>query len=95
MTQKISSKPSHEIRLGNVRATIWKNESEGVVRYNVTFIRSYNDGGTWKNSDSYGRDDLPRVIKCSDLAYEWIFANTGSGSADQEGNSGGRTQSEG
>ena len=54
----------------------------------MTFIRSYNDGGTWKNSDSYGRDDLPRVIKCADLAYEWIFQQSGIVATDQESDQG-------
>lgn len=77
------SKPAHEIRLGNIRATIWKNEGEDGPRYNVTFSRGYKVDGGWKNSDSFGRDDLPRVIKCADLAYEWIFSSSGNTPDDE------------
>ncbi len=75
---QVKSKPAHEIRLGNIKATIWKNENDGFTRYNINFSRSYYSDGSWKNSDSYGRDDLPRVIKCADIAYEWIFSAYGN-----------------
>ena len=83
MSQSTKSKPAHEIRLGNVKATIWQNQSDGINRYNVTFSRGYKADKVWKDSQSFGRDDLPRVIKCADLAYEWIFANSGN-SAENE-----------
>jgi hypothetical protein len=67
------SKPAHEFRLGNVKATIWKNESEDGLRYNVTFSRSYLVGEEWKRSESFGRDDLLKVMKCADLAHGWIL----------------------
>lgn len=81
---QVKSKPAHEIRLGTIKATIWKNEAEDFTRYNVNIIRSYLSDGFWKSSDSYGRDDLPRVIKCADLAYEWIFQQSGVAATDQE-----------
>lgn len=78
MTQS-SNKPVHEIRLGNIRATIWRNEHDGKIRHNITLSRGYRDqNGEWKDIQSFGRDDVPRVIKCADLAYEWIFANAGN-----------------
>jgi len=83
MSQSKKSKPAHEIRLGSIRATIWQNQSEGGVRYNVSISRGYRDGTTWKDTQSFGRDDLPRVIKCADLAYEWIFSNSGT-AVDEE-----------
>lgn len=83
MSQSKKSKPAHEIRLGSIKATIWQNQSENGVRYNVNFSRGYRDGDVWKDTQSFGRDDLPRVIKCADLAYEWIFLNSGT-SADEE-----------
>lgn len=73
-TQNIMAKqtPSHEVRLGAVKAAIWKNDTEKGVRYNVTFSRIYKDGDDWKSTDSFGRDDLLVLAKVSDLAHSWI-----------------------
>ena len=63
----------HEIRLGRIKAVIWGNEIEGGgFRHNVQIRRLYKDGDNWKESDSYGRDDLPLVAKVSDMAHTWI-----------------------
>lgn len=71
-TQK--QKPTHEVRLGHVKAAVWKNEVENGVRYNVTFSRIYKDGDNgWKSTDSFGRDDLLQLGKVADQAHSWIF----------------------
>lgn len=82
---QVKNKPAHEIRLGNIKATIWKNDTaDGFPRYSINLIRSYYSDGVWKATDSYGRDDLPRVIKCADQAYEWIFEQSGIAATDQQ-----------
>lgn len=70
--------PIHEVRLGRIKAAVWKNETEGGVRYNVTFTRLYKekDDKDWKFTDSFGRDDLLLVSKVADKAHSWIFAQT-------------------
>ena len=65
--------PVHEVRLGRIRAAIWKNEIEAGVRHNVTFSRLYKAGDKWQQSSSFGRDDLPLLAKVADLAHTWIF----------------------
>ena len=60
------NKPVHEIRMGRVRAAIWQNETATGVRHNVTFTRLYKDGDQWKDSTSFGRDDLPLLEKLAD-----------------------------
>ena len=70
-TQK--QKPISEVRLGHVKAAVWKNETEAGVRYNVTFSRIYKDGDNWKSTDSFGRDDLLLLGKVADQAHTWIF----------------------
>jgi hypothetical protein len=70
MTNK--TKPAHEIRLGAIKAAIWKNETNNIVRFNATFTRLYRDQDKWKNSDSYGRDDLLALAKVADFAHTWI-----------------------
>jgi hypothetical protein len=67
------NKPIHEIRLGRIRAAIWENQSQNGARYNATFSRLYRDGDQWKDSSSFGRDDLPLLAKVSDMVHTWIF----------------------
>lgn len=67
------NKPAHEIRLGRVKATIWANQSDqGGTWYNVTPARIYKDGEEWKESDSFGRDDLLVLAKVLNEAHTWI-----------------------
>ena len=70
-------KPAHEIRLGRIKATIWENESEQGTRYNVTVNRLYKDGDEWKQTASFGREDLPLVAKVVDMAHSWTYEQTG------------------
>jgi hypothetical protein len=70
-------KPAHEIRLGRVKATIWENQTEQGTRHNVTVNRLYKDGDEWKQSASFGREDLPLVAKAADLAHTWIYEQAG------------------
>ena len=67
------TRPAHEIRLGRIKAVIWANNTENGIRYNVTFQRLWKDGDEWRSSDSFGRDDLPLIMKVADLAHTWIY----------------------
>lgn len=68
------SKPAQEIRLGAVRAAIWRNETENGPRFNTTFSRIYKDGEQWNHSESFGREELLVVAKVADLAHTWIHS---------------------
>jgi hypothetical protein len=68
-----NNRPVHEVRLGRVKAAIWENDSSNGVRHNVTFQRIYRDGDQWKSSESFGRDDLPLLMKVADLAHSYIY----------------------
>jgi hypothetical protein len=67
------NKPIQEVRLGRIKAAIWPNSTETGVRYNVTFSRLYKVDDDWKDSDSFGRDDLLLLAKVADRAHTWIF----------------------
>ena len=87
--QQTKARPVHEVRLGRIRAAIWENETQIGTRHNVTLSRLYKDGDEWKDSTSFGRDDLPLVAKVADLAHSWIFTQASAaahatGSADDE-----------
>ena len=79
-----SKKPVHEVRLGRIRAAIWENETQNGTRHNVTLSRLYKDGDDWKDSASFGRDDLPLVGKVADLAHSWIFQQSASQPSQSE-----------
>lgn len=81
--------PVHEIRLGRIRAAIWENDTQNGTRHNVTVTRLYKDGDEWKDSSSFGRDDLPLVGKVLDRCHSWIFeqataASNGNGHGGSE-----------
>jgi hypothetical protein len=69
---KTKHKPIHEVRLGNIKAAVWRNDTEHGPRYNATFNRLYFDNGAWHRTESYGRDDLLLLAKVADLAHSWI-----------------------
>ena len=67
MASKPKVRPVHEVRVGRIRAAIWENDTQNGTRHNVTFARLYKDGNHWKDSTSFGRDDLPLLAKVADL----------------------------
>ena len=67
------NRPVHEIRLGRIKAAIWENDTKNGTYHNVSISRIYKDGDRWKDSTSFGRDDLPLVAKIADQAHTWIF----------------------
>ena len=67
------AQPVHEIRLGAIKATIWENNTEAGTRHNVSVFRLFKDGGNWKQTTSFGRDDLLTLAKVIDLAHSWIY----------------------
>ena len=80
------TRPVHEVRLGRIKAAIWENETQNGARHNVTVTRIYRDADDqWRDSASFGRDDLPLVAKVVDRAHSWIFDNAnGSTNFDPE-----------
>ena len=72
-----NNRPIHTIRYGPVRAAVWRNVVDlGAASremYSVTFSRSYRDGDNqWKDSASFGVDDLLVLAKVADEAHTWI-----------------------
>ena len=72
MTQT-ANKPVDDVRIGRVKATIWRNETEdGKPRYNVVFARLYKDGNRGQSAPSFGRNNLLLLAKVADLAHTRI-----------------------
>jgi len=87
--KKEKVKPVHEVRLGRIKAAIWENETQNGSMFNVTISRLWKDGSQWKDSTSFGRDDLPLLAKVCDRVHSWIFEQSqeqnGSHSAESNG----------
>jgi hypothetical protein len=83
--REATNRPVHEVRLGRIRAAIWANSTDNGIRHNVTISRLYKDdkSGEWKDSTSFGRDDLPLVMKVSDLAHTWIYEHGSNGNGGE------------
>jgi hypothetical protein len=71
-TSKFNSQPVHKIRHGAISASIWRQESDKGPMFNVTFQRAYKEGDAWKNSNSFGRNNLLVVSLIAARAFEWI-----------------------
>ena len=86
MSTQSAKRPVHEVRMGRIKATIWENSTRDGTRHNVSLSRIYKDGNQWKDSTSFGRDDLPLVAKVADIAHTWVYENSGpSASSDRDG----------
>jgi hypothetical protein len=66
------TRPVHEVRLGRIKAALWRNDTDNGVRFNTTFTRLYRDDDEWRSTDSFGRDDLLLLAKVADQAHSWI-----------------------
>jgi hypothetical protein len=68
--------PVHTIRYGLLRASVWKREvdlgNSSMPMFSVTFARAYRDGNEWKNSSSFGPDDLLTLGKIANEAHTFI-----------------------
>ena len=67
------TKPVHEIRIGLVKASIWERAVENGVMHNTKFTRSYRSGDAWRQTETFGRDDLLTLAKLADLTHTWIW----------------------
>lgn len=74
-TTEKARQPIHRVRGGAIELSIWENQGDKGPFYSVTHRRSYKQGDEWKESDSYGEDDLLRLAKLIDEADGWIVAH--------------------
>jgi hypothetical protein len=65
-------RPIHTIRHRSLKVSIWRNDTAKGPVYNVTLVRGYRDGEEWKDSHSFGYDDLPIIAKLLDDAHSFI-----------------------
>jgi len=66
-------KPVHKIRYGNIEAAIWANETDNGTVYRVSVTRHYLDGDHWKQTGTFGKEDLLTLSKAANEAHTWIY----------------------
>ncbi|MBX3237288.1 MAG: hypothetical protein KF814_14165 [Nitrospiraceae bacterium] len=68
-----NNKPMHTLRCGNIKATIWRNQSEKGPFFSTTFTRPFRDqSGVWRNGTSFGLNDLEALLTVTQQAMKWI-----------------------
>jgi len=71
-----NKKPTHTLHCGNITAAIWENASEKGPFFATTFSRPFKDqSGAWRNSTSFGLDDIEALMNVAFEAKEWITAH--------------------
>ncbi len=66
--------PVEEIRIGSIKAAIWRNEGDNGPRFNVTFQRLYRtEEGKWLSTTSFGRDDLLVLQKVANETHTRVM----------------------
>ena len=66
--------PVEEVRIGSVKAAIWRNEGESGPRFNVTFQRLYcTEEGKWQSTAGFNRDDLLVLMKVADATHTRVL----------------------
>jgi hypothetical protein len=70
------TKPANRLRCGNIKATIWENNSEKGPFFAATFSRPFKDqSGAWRNGTSFALNDLEALVSVAREAKEWIAAH--------------------
>lgn len=85
---RATNRPVHTIRYGTLHAAIWKREvdlgNNSRPMYSVTFSRSYKDANEWKDSSSFGPDDLLTLAKIANDAHTFIHQNRSKDAAERQ-----------
>ena len=83
-----SNKPLKVFRLRGISASIFankaKSENRDITFHKVSVQRAYKDGDEWKNTTSFGRDDLPVLQIVLQRAHEFILDTEAGGKNDEE-----------
>ena len=79
MAKKQSNKvqPVEQVRIGGIKAAIWRNEGNERPWFNVTFQRLYRtQDGQWQSTASFAQSDLLALAKVADAAHSRILRLT-------------------
>lgn len=64
--------PIQSFRIGSVRAAVWAKQGENGTFHSVTITRTYKDGETYKDTNSYSHLELLAVARVAEQAARYI-----------------------
>ena len=70
--ERSGNMPVFTVRHRALKAAVWKNDTENGPMFNTTVSRSYKDGETWKESGSFGYDDVLIVAELLRTCHGFI-----------------------
>jgi hypothetical protein len=71
MSNETKTRPVETLRDGEIKAAIWKNESENGPFHSVTFARTFKNGqDEYQDSDSFSGSQLLRLARLAEKAYD-------------------------
>ena len=70
--ERSGNPPVFTTRHRALKAAVWRNETENGPMFNTTLTRSYKDGETWKESGSFGYDDVLVVAELLRTCHGFI-----------------------
>jgi hypothetical protein len=70
--ERTANLPVFTCRHRALKAAVWRNETENGVMFNTTVSRSYRDGEQWRESSSFGYDDVLIVAELLRACHGFI-----------------------
>jgi hypothetical protein len=74
MSKQNGNVPVATLRNRRIKAAIWENHSPKGVFYSVTVVRSFKEGEKWRDSHSFGHNELLIAAKLMYDAHTAISA---------------------
>jgi hypothetical protein len=71
-SERSGNAPVFTTRHRALKAAVWLNDTENGPMFNTTLSRSYKDGETWKESGSFGYDDVLIVAELLRTCHGFI-----------------------
>ena len=65
----MSNQPAYRFKIGLITATIWNND--GFYSADLTRADKTQEGD-WRNTASFGHNDLLNLSKCAERTESWI-----------------------
>ena len=70
---KVNNKPALEIKLCNIKGTVWLNDMNGKTVPNISITKLYKKEGSWKRTTSFSHRDLVLVAKVADEIHTQLY----------------------
>ncbi len=71
-TEAAGNVPVFTARHRRLKAAVWRNDLENGPMFNTTVVRSYKDGEQWKESTSFGYDEILLVAELLRTCHGFI-----------------------